>query len=285
MTGAKGMLQPSCRTGVTPARLARDAGRTNGLAWAPKYPKGMNDEGIFPLRGLYPSAAWLRLLMFVKHPEILRRKGPVEWKVLLLLLWLWLLRLIYFIKALYYLIRCFKDKGPRKFANTDEVRLGSHLDGGERIVSSTPQLGKREQRVRCLAGGSLSAPGDRMGKSTQGFQTYFCPSKRKICRLCLLPCPRPSPVAVNFWCVKLWSGRKKKKFYIYNPGLFSSTRLTACKTVCALCGPGQARALFPQLDGSPIISGYVYFFPVRDYLNDKLAQFWMLTGRIKILAE
>lgn len=263
MTGAKGMLQPSCRTGVTPARLARDAGRTNGLAWAPKYPKRMNDEGIFPLRGLYPSAAWLRLLMFVKHPEILRRKGPVEWKVLLLLLWLWLLRLIYFIKALYYLIRCFKDKGPRKFANTDEVRLGSHLDGGERIVSSTPQLGKREQRVRCLAGGSLSAPGDRMGKSTQGFQTYFCPSKRKICRLCLLPCPRPSPVAVNFWCVKLWSGRKKKNS-TFTIRAFSLARgWRRARLYVLSVGQGKLVLCFHNLMALPLFLDMFIFFQLE----------------------
>lgn len=46
--------------------------------------------------------------------------------------------------------------------------------------------------------------------------------------------------------------------------------------------PGPALPLFPQHDGSPTFTGYVYFFPVRDYLNDKLMQFQMLPERIKI---
>lgn len=111
-----------------------------------EIPEG-NDKGIFCWRGKYPSAARLPSLMFVKHPEILGRKGPIEWKVLLLLLRLWLLWLIYFIKALYYLIRCFRDKGLKKFANTGEVRLSSHPDGGERVVSSAVQ---REAEAACV---------------------------------------------------------------------------------------------------------------------------------------
>lgn len=38
---------------------------------------------------------------------------------------------MYFIKALCYLIQCFKDKGLKKFANINEAKLSSHPDGGD----------------------------------------------------------------------------------------------------------------------------------------------------------
>lgn len=40
--------------------------------------------------------------------------------------------------------------------------------------------------------------------------------------------------------------------------------------ICALRGPGQAQALFPQLAGSlPLLDVFI-FPPLRDYLNGKL---------------
>lgn len=51
--------------------------------------------------------------------------------------------------------------------------------------------------------------------------------------------------------------------------------------VCALRGPGQAQALFPQLAASPLLVEVFIFSPVRDYLNDKLGRLRTLTGNIQ----
>lgn len=61
--------------------------------------------------------------------------------------------------------------------------------------------------------------------------------------------------------------------------------LTERSAACARCGLGRAHALFPQLDGSPVITGCVYFFPVGDDLNDKPVWFCVLTAGTGLSAQ
>lgn len=76
-----------------------------------------------------------------------------------------------------------------------------------------------------------------------------------------------------------WFGGRKTS--ISNPEPFCGTGLMAPGIVCALRGPGQAQALFPQLAASPLLVEVFIFSPVRDYLNDKLGRLRTLTGNIQ----
>jgi len=114
-------------------------------------------------------------------------------------------------KALHYLIQCFKDKGLKKFANSAEVRLRGHLGGGERGAGSAAWPGKRRQRASGLAEDPcpllLTAAGKQSAFSRLAFALLTVKFTFSLIITFYTP---PPPVAVKFWCEKLFSGRKKK---------------------------------------------------------------------------
>lgn len=137
-----------------------------------------------------------------------------------------------------------------------EVRLRSHLDGGEGVVILRHGWG-REEVCAVTCAGSPPAPGDRIRGRIHIFQSCFCPFNCKIYILSVYYYFPPPLVALNLRCVKWFRGRKT---CISNAALSVAQGWWHLGLLVLSVGPGQAQALFPQLCLSPV-TGDVYFFP------------------------
>lgn len=86
----------------------------------------------------------------------------------------------------------------------------------------------------------------------------------------------PPLVALNLWCVKWFRGRKT---CISNSAPFCGTRLVAPGIVGALRGARTSSGFVSTTLPLPRYRRCLFFSPVRDYLNDKLARLWTLRGK------
>lgn len=161
-----------------------------------------------------------------------------------------------------------------------EVRLRNHLDGGEGVVILRHGWG-REEVCAVTCAGSPPAPGDRIRSRIHIFQSCFCPFN---CKIYILSVYYYSPplVALNLRCVKWFRGRKT---CISNAAPFCGTRLVAPGIVGALRGARTSSGFVSTTLPLPRYRRCLFFSPVRDYLNDKLARLRTLRGNIQILAE
>lgn len=119
------------------------------------------------------------------------------------------------------------------------------------------RAGERRRCVQCLVQDSCPLLVTGSGGESTFFRAAFALLTVKFTVSLFIIIP-PRLVALNFWRVKLFSGRKT---CISTAAPLCGTGLMAPGIVCALRGPGQAQALSPQLAASPLLLGAFIFFP------------------------